>query len=351
MSTLLPQLLHWHHIAYIILDAKQQLLDFGGEPLCFPADVQLEAEDLSLEDLLPEMIGCEDILTDILEGNMPEFVMDNINRHDENGDEIAYINVQIRRDNSQKEPQLLISLSDTSQYARIQQTLTQQRNQLYLLKQKLDDSNQRLEYILERYVPREVAKALMENRLNADLGGQAQEVTILFVDLRDYTRISERQTPEQTIDMLHVFMEITCNAILDFGGVVVNYMGDAVMAIFNAPNPQKDHALRAVQAAISMQVKALNNDNQWGFSFGVGINTGKVLIGNIGSEQYHQYTAVGDEVNVASRICGHARPQEVLIGEKTLHETLKFAKIPTRALAPVTFKGKTKPLAVHTIMY
>jgi len=351
MPKLLTQLFSWHRIAYIILNAKQELIKFGGDSSCFPPDVDLETDNIGFEDLLPEMVGCEDILSNILNGDMPEFIMDNINRYYDIDEEITYINVQIRRNDSAGEPELLISLSDTSQQTQIQQTLTQQRNQLYLLKQKLDDSNQRLEYILQRYVPREVGKALIENRLNADLGGKAQEITILFVDLRDYTRISEAQSPEETIDMLHIFMDVTCNAILEFGGVVVNYMGDAVMAIFNAPNPQPDHAFRAVQAAISMQMNALNNENQWCFRFGVGINTGTVLIGNIGSQQYHQYTAVGDGVNVASRICGHARPQEILIGEKTQHQALKFAKIPTQSLAPVTFKGKSKPLSIYSVMY
>jgi len=343
MSILTETLLHKYNLAYILLDTQLHMLEYGG---AMWSDINEEAE---LTELVPELTGCEDILQSILDQDIPDFEMEDINRY--KNDEVIYLTIHIALYQPQDGTvQLLITLQDMSRYARTQQTLTQQRNELFLLKQSLDDTNQRLEYIMQRYVPHEVGKALMENRLMPSLGGETLEISTLFVDLRDYTRISEDQMPEETIEMLHVFMDITCTAIIDAGGVVVNYMGDAVMAVFNAPNPQPDHASRAVQAGVGMQLRGTENThNRWGFHFGVGINTGSALIGNIGTQQHYQYTAVGDAVNTASRLCSHARPREILIGAETYRQMDDDCKNKAQALPAMTFKGKSKPLAVYSL--
>ena len=354
MPTLLQLLLIQQKIGYVIADHHSTVLDYGGELTIFDESLN-QSTSLSLLDLIPELIGCEDILQDILDGLLPEFQLENLNRTLPN-EQLRYLDLTILRYmptmSSETHPQLLVILADTTTCAITQQTLTQQRNELSLLKQSLIDSNQRLEYILQYYVPREVGKALMENRLLPQLGGEEREITVLFADLRNYTSISEQLTPNETLSMLHVYLDIATSAIAEVGGVIVNYMGDAVMAIFNAPDEQPDHAMRAVQAGLTIQAMAelyqkQQDENLPTLHFGVGINTGMVLVGNIGAQWHYQYTAVGDTVNVASRICSHAKPDQVLIGANTYAYTSH--SVTAEALPPSKFKGKSQEMTVYQV--
>jgi adenylate cyclase len=128
------------------------------------------------------------------------------------------------------------------------------------------------------------------------------------------------------------------------------------MAIFNAPDPQWDHAKRAVTAGLRMQAmaqeifKERNHPDNPAISlyFGVGINTGYALVGNLGAQGQYQYTAVGDAINVASRICGHARPNEVLIGQNTYHHVMH--EVRALPLPPMKFKGKSQELTVYQVI-
>ncbi len=344
-TTLLQRLLSAQKAGYVIVNHHLTVLDYGGESTVF-----IDNMPLSLLDLIPELNSCEDILQDVLNGVLPRFELENINRIMAN-DEIFYLTLSI----SCYVPttQLLIILADTSAWAHTQQIIAQQHNELKLLKHKLIDTNHRLEYLLRHYVPREVGKALMEKKLLPELGGQEREITVLFADLRNYTSISEKLTPNETIEMLHVCLDIAATAIIEKGGVVVNFMGDAVMAIFNAPEEQAEHALCAVQAGLNIQAKMVEfyqktpEKSSPSIYFGVGINTGIALVGNIGAQWLHQYTAVGDSINVASRICSYARPGEVLIGPNTY--TYISNRVTTFALPPMKFKGKSQEITIYQV--
>lgn len=353
MHTTLAQLiLHEQKIAYIVIDAQLAIIEWGGKLTILSDSGEMPAD---LLELLPELTGCEEILQEILAGSLPSFQLENLNRSTAT-EEICYSNVLILRYIPQEteSPLLLVILVDTTALSQTQQTLMQQRNELSLLKKSLTDTNRRLEFILQRYVPREVGEALMENRIIPELGGEVRKITVLFADLRNYTGISEKLTPTETIEMLHVCLNIASTAIAEAGGVIVNFMGDAVMAIFNAPNDQIDHAKRAVQAGLNMQ--AMSNCYQQQpkicekippFHFGVGINTGLALVGNIGAQWHYQYTAVGDTINVASRICSYAQPQEVLIGANTYADLQ--GSITAEALAPVKLKGKSEEIIMYRV--
>lgn len=348
-SSLLQLLFKEQKTAYIVADSLYAVLDYDGEQSLFN---QTDDTLPTLLDLVPELMGCEDILQDILDGVLPRFQLENLNRGlpDE---EIGYINLTVLRYSPEDtRALLLVILSDMSEWTRTQQILTQQRNNLRLLQQQLDETNQRLEFILQRYVPREVGNALLENRIVAELGGEVREITVLFADLRNYTSISENLTPTETIEMLHVGLDLATTAIAEAGGVIVNYMGDAVMAIFNAPNAQPDHAYRAVQAGLTMQVMTSiyqehETESHPPIEFGIGINTGAALVGNIGAQWHYQYTAIGDTINVASRICSYAQPGEVLIGANT-HAYL-IEKVSAQELPPIKFKGKSQEMTVYRV--
>ncbi len=351
-----PNLLQFYlreqKIAYILVDQDLDVLEFKGENSLLGNSAQQPFPELL--DLMPELVGCEDILQEVLNGHLPRFELDSLNRTDADG-KLHYVTMTILPyvpEETNCLPCLLITLNDVTAWTEVEQTLTQQRNEMSLLKQSLADTNQRLEFILQRYVPREVGDALLEKRILPELGGELREVTLLFADLRNYTGTSEKQTPNETIEMLHVYIDIASTAIAVEGGVIVNYMGDGIMAMFNAPNEQPKHAQQAVKAGLIMQAMAKEykeKDSSYPSSlyFGVGINTGEALVGNIGAQWHYQYTAVGDTVNVASRICGHARPGEVLIGESVYAHIADIVE--ANALPPIKFKGKTQEVTVYQV--
>ncbi len=344
-KTLLQLLLNEKKIGFLIVNDQFLITEYGGEYSTFVDEPELSTLVI---DVIPELCGCEDILQDVLNGILPRFQLENLNRTLEDG-KLLYLDLTIL---CNEQSELLVIFSDNTIVATTQQALTQQRNELSLTKYSLIETNQRIEYILQYYVPREVGKALMEDRLVPKLGGEEREITILFADLRNYTSTSEGLTPNQTIEMLHVYLDIATTAIAESGGVVVNFIGDAVMAIFNAPNEQPDHAYLAIQAGLTIQTMAAlyqqnRDDDIPSLFFGVGINTGKAIIGNIGAQWHYQYTAIGDSVNVASRICSHARPREVLIGFNT-HEHIKD-KVTAQPLPPIKFKGKSQEVTVYHV--
>jgi len=352
-TPLLQLLLGEQKIGYVISDNQLTVIDYGGSPMVF-IETQNLPKPLQLLDFIPELNGCEDILEDVINGVLPRFQLENINRTLPNN-ELSYFNLTcyIPPTSNNTHPQLLFILADTSHSAQTQQTLTQQRNELSLLKHNLNETNQRLEFILQYYIPKEVGEALKKNRIVPELGGEEREITVLFADLRGYTSISEKLTPSETIDMLHVHLDIATTAIAEAGGVIVNYMGDAVMAVFNAPNDQPDHAYRAVQSGLTIQTmleryhQEVLKEQKPSLYFGVGINTGTAIVGNIGARWHYQYTAVGDIVNVASRLCSHARPHEVLIGTNTY--TYIQDSVIAKALPPLKFKGKSQEMTIYQV--
>ncbi|MEY3219948.1 MAG: hypothetical protein RIT27_1305 [Pseudomonadota bacterium] len=346
-------LLHKQHTAFVIINREGEVVQSCGNFTSFALDHAITTNSKDVFDFIPELIGSEDILWDILDGHLADFELENLNRIKDNND-ICYLNVYILPYYPPTgEKFLLIIMRDTSDWTNIQQTLTQQRNELHLLQHDLAQTNQQLEFILQHYVPREVSKGLLEKRITPELGGELREVTVLFADLRNFTSISEKLTPKQTVEMLHVYLNLASEAIEETGGVVVNYMGDAVMAVFNAPNLQPDHAFRAVRAGLVMQFKAAQyhanqQQNIPPMFFGVGINTGLALMGNIGAQGHYQYTAVGDSVNVASRICSYARPAEVLIGTDTYAIVKNHVQAEPLEQA-LKFKGKSCETLVYHV--
>jgi len=353
-SNLLQLILREQDLGYILTQPELNVLEYNGSDSIF-ANCETH-EVLHLFDLVPELVGCEDIITDVLTGDLPKFELDNLNRS-LSEEAIYYITVKLLRyfDEITQTPLLLTLLTDTSQWTRIQHTLTQQRNELSLLKQSVVDTNQRLEFILQRYVPQEVSHALLEKRILPELGGELRQISILFADLRNFTSTSEKFAPNEVMEFLHICMDIATTAIAEAGGVVVNFMGDAVMALFNAPNEQPDHAKRAVRAGLTLQammrVSRTQHENdqvEFPFYFGVGVNTGNALVGNVGAQWHYQYTAIGDAVNVASRICSHARAGELLIGPDT-HDAVKD-HVFANPLAPIKFKGKSQELTIYQIL-
>jgi adenylate cyclase len=168
----------------------------------------------------------------------------------------------------------------------------------------------RVRDMFSRFVPENVVDEVLRSTDGLRLGGIQRDGTVMFSDLRGFTSLAESLTPARVIEILNRYLSEMSDAILDHGGTLVAYMGDGIMAVFGAPLPQADHADRALQAAREMLEVRLPRFNQWlreerlsdGFRIGIGLNSGPVMSGHVGSERRVEYTAVGDTTNTASRI-------------------------------------------------
>jgi class 3 adenylate cyclase len=205
-----------------------------------------------------------------------------------------------------------------------------------------------LDGLFRQYMSPDVATALIADPSQAALGGAVVEVTSVFADLRGFTTFSERSSPEQIVHMLNRYFEVAATAILAEGGTVVQFVGDAMMALFNAPARQEDHGVRAARAALALQERIVEVAEPGWPRFRVGVNTGPALVGNIGSNELRNFNAMGDAVNVAARLETTAEPGQVLIGEST--RRLLPATAVTRPLGELLVKGRREPVVAHQLL-
>jgi adenylate cyclase len=204
-----------------------------------------------------------------------------------------------------------------------------------------------------RYVSPQISKEIVNLASGGELnlGGQEIEATVLFADIRNFTTLSERKTPQKVVEMLNACLPIVIESIVQNGGLVNKFAGDNLMGVWNAPQPCQNHALLAIRAAWDAQRKMsteeTKNSKISGVQFGIGINTGIVLAGNVGSTGRVEYTVIGDAVNLASRICGGAPGGEIVIGPETYRQVKDLIEV--EALEPQMFKGKTQPVPVFRV--
>ncbi|MBI2831480.1 MAG: adenylate/guanylate cyclase domain-containing protein [Chloroflexi bacterium] len=184
------------------------------------------------------------------------------------------------------------------------------------------------------------------------LGGEEQEVTVLFADARGFTNMSETVPPHELVIALNTHLSLIIGAILAQDGSVNKFGGDSVMAIWNAPVPSERHRLRAVKAALSAQEKirelAGQESNIPGMKFGMGINTGKALVGNMGSAERLEYTVIGDAVNTAARLANAAPGGTVWIGANTLTQIKELVEI--QSIGTISIKGKQEPVPAYEVL-
>lgn len=203
---------------------------------------------------------------------------------------------------------------------------------------------------LNKVVSKEVAARIL--RSDIELGGEERIVTLLFSDIRNFTPLSNHFTPKALIQMLNKYMTHMCQIIDYTHGVVDKFVGDEIMALYGAPLDMEDQADRALEAAVQM-IKELRewNESQVAqgkkpLEIGIGVHTGSVCTGNMGAENRLNYTAIGANVNLASRMCGAAKPMQILVSQGTIDALKHPEKFTFRPVAPMKLKGFDEPVSL-----
>ena len=208
-----------------------------------------------------------------------------------------------------------------------------------------------------RFVSAEVRNVIVNLALeDPDLvrpGGRQVEISVLFADIRGFTTISENLAPSEVVEILNLYLESMEDVVFKHGGTVDKYTGDGMMVLFGAPLEQPDHAERAVRAALAMQaaaaeVSACREEGACEIAYGIGLATGPAVVGHIGSSRRLDYTAIGDTVNLASRLEGQAPPGTIWINQTAYEAVKEIAEV--ERLRPVQVKGKVRPVPVYRLL-
>jgi len=204
-----------------------------------------------------------------------------------------------------------------------------------------------------RFLPEYVVKQMLENPESFKLGGVLQTITILFADIRGFTRISEHAPPEKIVQLLNRYFSAMTDIIFAHGGTLDKYLGDGLMALFGAPTTTPKDAANALSAAVAMQRRMIGINVELieeGFAeigIGIGLHTGEVTVGYIGSERRSEYTAIGDSVNTASRLESNAKGGEILVSEVTAKAALSRYQLTARP--PISVKNREQPVPLFEV--
>ncbi|MEO1288372.1 MAG: adenylate/guanylate cyclase domain-containing protein, partial [Chloroflexota bacterium] len=199
-------------------------------------------------------------------------------------------------------------------------------------------SAEKVQDTFERFVaPSVVQKALTDD---VELGGERQEISVVFADIRGYTSFSENESPEKVVEVLNHYLSVAGGIIIGWEGTLDKFFGDGLMAIFNAPKKQDDHVHRAAEAAIAIIKAAEEINNVYGYdlAYSVGVHVGEAVVGYIGTNYAVNYTAIGDTVNLAKRLQEYAEPGQILVEEAVIERL--GTDVRARLLGDIKVKGR-----------
>jgi adenylate cyclase len=205
---------------------------------------------------------------------------------------------------------------------------------------------------LERFLSPAISRKITAEAADIRLGGESQRITLLFADVRGFTTMAERMKPREAVEVLNEFFARMTNVIFEHDGTLDKYLGDGLMALFGAPFALQNDAEAAVRAAVNMQ-KSLAELNRLSgkapLHIGIGIHTGEAVVGFLGTERRMDYTAIGDTVNVASRLTSQAGPSQIVISDATRVQLCR--EIPCSQLSAMKLKGRDEPIEVHEVLW
>ncbi len=303
------------------------------------ADVAPPLQGVHLSAAFPEFIGSESYLESIATGRADApYRIERIWRDRPDG-RMAYITLEAHPFSKG----LLLLVRDVTAEGMLEQRITQTRNELSLLSRQLRQSSTRLNTLIRRFVPSAVVDEMLRDENKALPGGARREISVVFADVRNFTHWAEARPPEAVLAMLNHLWAMVLDTTAEYGGTINQFMGDGVMIMFNAPERQPEHAAQALRCARALADICLEGSD---LRFGVGVNTGEVVVGNIGARERLSYTAIGTTTNVAHRLQAIARPGEVILGPRT--QQLAGNEVSCIPLEPVHLKGLSAPLPIWT---
>ena len=206
----------------------------------------------------------------------------------------------------------------------------------------------------QRLLSPAIAELVVSGKVEVKQGGQARATTMLFTDIRGFTSKSETMRAEDIVSMLNDYFERMVDVVFRYEGTLDKFVGDEIMALFGAPVAHPDDAIRSVRTALDMidALRVFNAEResagQSGFEIGIGINTGEVVAGYIGSSKAMQYTVIGAPVNLAARLCSAARGMQILIAESTWELVRDVVEM--QELTPIQPKGIARPVRVFEVL-
>jgi class 3 adenylate cyclase len=219
------------------------------------------------------------------------------------------------------------------------------------LQKQVDELNAKMRALVQHYLPPPVTEKFMTEDGPPSLGGTRQEVTILFVDLHNFTHLAEMLPPDELINILNRHLSAIAETVTVCEGTLDKFMGDGAMILFNAPKSQPDHVVRAVYAALRIKsvvesLAVLPGEQR--LSLGIGIHTGDTVVGNIGSKDIMNYTAIGDTVVLAKRLQESAEGASILISEEVYRQVKEIVRVTEMGLIMV--KGRSEPVRVYSVL-
>ena len=225
--------------------------------------------------------------------------------------------------------------------------------QLRQVNAALEVRNRFIRETFGRYLSDEIVENILESPTGLNLGGETRNVTVMMSDLRGFTTLGEQLPPEDVVGMINIYLEKMTEVILKYHGTIDEFIGDAILVIFGAPIQRQDDALCAVACAIEMQLAMdeVNRRNcEVGYpelAMGIGINTGSVVVGNIGSTKRVKYGVVGKNVNLTSRIESYTSGGQILVSESTVNACAGMLRI--NGTMEVTPKGINHPITIYDV--
>lgn len=253
----------------------------------------------------------------------------------------AYLDLSEQAD----DPELKRLLKEIAQEEMGHEASLRSRLRLYQQKHLLRDT-------ISRYVSPNVCEEILRNPQLLQLGGKRQKVTVLFADIWGFTSMSERLSPEMVVEMLNRFFTAMVDIVFEHEGTLDKFIGDNIMAVFGTPLEIDQPAVKAARCALAMQqrLRQMQQEACQIGRIGIGINTGEVIAGNIGSHRHMDFTVIGDAVNIAARLESLTREldADILIGPETQAEIAPYFSL--EACQTITLKGRSEPLPVYRLL-